>query len=37
MSLAGKFEAGKVYDQLPPARVVVFQTSLPELKEPALQ
>ena len=37
MSLAGKFDAGKVYDQLPAESEVVFQTSLPELNEPALQ
>jgi hypothetical protein len=27
VSSAGKFEAGKVYDQLPPESEVVFQTS----------
>ena len=37
MSSAGKFEAGKVYDQLPAESDVVFQTSLPGSKEPALQ
>jgi hypothetical protein len=37
VSSAGKLEAGKVYDQLPPESEVVFQTSLPEEKEPALQ
>ena len=34
---AGKLDAGKVYDQFPPASEDVFQTSLPEPNYPALQ
>ena len=37
MSLAGKLDAGKVYDQLPAESDVVFQTSEAELNEQPFQ